>query len=77
MAEQSKLPNAFNNGAYCKSALLPGESVGELKRLHPALIDELKPDSSTIRFQGAEGPCSGHAAIVHCSNFLLKDVVLR
>jgi hypothetical protein len=53
------------------------ESAGELKTLHLALIDELKPDSSTIRFQGAEIACGGHAATVHYSNFLLKDVVLR
>jgi hypothetical protein len=43
MAEQSKLPNALKHGAYCKSALLPGESAVELKRLHLALIDELNP----------------------------------
>jgi hypothetical protein len=48
------------------------ESVGELKRLCLALIDELKPDSSAIRFQDAESACIGHAEIVCYIIFYLK-----
>jgi hypothetical protein len=34
------------------------ESAGELKRLNIALIDELKLDSSAIRYQGAGAPAA-------------------
>ncbi len=47
MAENSKLPNATKHGAYCKSALLPGESASDLKRLHLDLIDEYNPQGAS------------------------------
>ena len=43
MHSRDRTPPALNHGAYSATAILPGESQAEFKKLHPDILAEWTP----------------------------------